>query len=384
MGGDGAIDLVIEREGTERALSLSLGSRSALDEYGDVQQIGWGGLDSHRLPALVGVPDAGSPAALAGVRSGDRIVRVGDVEVEDWEQLRRAYAALASTAPAGPVAVELARGIDEDAPRQTVLLPVLVDLQAAGIVSANVLVGKVLEGAPADNAGLQKGDLILSVDGRPVGSFRTFADTVRSSGGRPLEITYARDGVVHQVVIAPEVREVAGPFGIDGMEEKVYQVGIAHAMATLPGRMAIDQERNPLVAIPRAVQMTGVYTATLLRGLGKMLTFQLGTDQVRGPITIVQIARKSLDLGWQAYLITMIFISINLGILNLLPIPILDGGQILIASIEGIKRAPISLRTREMVQQVGFVVLVLLMGLAFWNDLSAQFEKFVVWLSTEL
>ena len=119
-------------------------------------------------------------------------------------------------------------------------------------------------------------------------------------------------------------------------------------------------------------------------GLGKLLTFQLGADQLRGPITIIQIARKSLDIGWQAYLITMIFISINLGILNLLPIPILDGGQILIFSIEGIKRAPISLRTREVVQQLGFIVLVMMMGLAFWNDLSGQWAKLVEWLSTDL
>ena len=89
-------------------------------------------------------------------------------------------------------------------------------------------------------------------------------------------------------------------------------------------------------------------------------------------------------MGWQAYLITMIFISINLGLLNLLPIPILDGGQILIASVEGIKRSPISIRTREIVQQVGFVVLVFLMGLALRNDLAAQWTKFVEWLSTAL
>ncbi len=123
---------------------------------------------------------------------------------------------------------------------------------------------------------------------------------------------------------------------------------------------------------------------SLLTGLRKLLVGELGTEQLRGPITIVQIARKSLDIGWQAYLVTMIFISINLGILNLLPIPILDGGQILIASIEGIKRAPISLRTREMVQQLGFIVLMMLMGLAFFNDLSGQWAKFVAWLSTDL
>jgi regulator of sigma E protease len=168
------------------------------------------------------------------------------------------------------------------------------------------------------------------------------------------------------------------------MEEKVYQIGIAHEIAALPGVMGLDQERNPLVAFPRAFAMTVDHTRSLLRGLGKLVRGELGSDQLRGPITIVQIARKSLDLGWQPYLITMIFISINLGVLNLLPIPILDGGQILIASVEGIKRAPISMRSREMVQQIGFIVLVLLMGLAFWNDLSGQWTRFVKWLSTEL
>jgi regulator of sigma E protease len=378
---NGSLELMVERDGAERDVTLDLGSRSALDEYGDVQQIGWIGLDSQRLPSLVGVPDASSPAARAGLHSGDRITRVGEREVEDWEQLRGAYAALAAAEPRAPsVEIELARGIAEDAPTLSLMLPVTDDLHAAGILSANVLVGQVMEGSPAERAGLEQGDLILSVDGQPVGSFRTFADTVRSSQGRALQIALARDGVVQVVTIRPEEREVAGPFGIEGMEEKVYQVGIAHAMATLPGVMAVDQVRNPLVALPRAVELTASYTGMLLRGLGKVLTFQLGADQVRGPITIVQIARKSLDLGWQAYLITMIFISINLGILNLLPIPILDGGQILIATIEGVKRAPISLRTRELVQQAGFVVLMLLMGLAFWNDLSAQFEKFFDWL----
>ena len=130
--------------------------------------------------------------------------------------------------------------------------------------------------------------------------------------------------------------------------------------------------------------MTVDNVGVMLDGLGKMFSGQVGLDQVRGPITIVQFARKSLDLGWQAYLTMMIFISLNLGILNLLPIPILDGGQLVIHSIEGIKRAPISLRTREFVQQIGFVVLMFLMGLAFWNDLSAQWKKLVDWLSTGL
>ncbi len=376
----GNLHLLVERAGEALEVDLEIGVRSSLDEYGEAREIGWVGLGSQRLPTLIGIPDGDVPAVRAGLRSGDRIVSVAGVEVEDWEALRAAYAA----ATEAEVEFKLARGAEEAVVERSLRVPALGSLDRLGVVSATILVGRVVEGAPAERAGLAPGDLILEVDGRPVGSFRFFADTVRASQGRSLEITFARDGAVQRVAIQPEVREVPGPFGIDGMEEKVYQVGIAHALATLPGVRGLDRELNPLVALPRAVAMTVDNTVSLLRGLGKLLTGELGTDQLRGPITIVQIARKSLDVGWQAYLVTMIFISINLGILNLLPIPILDGGQLLIFSIEGIKRAPISLRAREVVQQIGFIVLMLLMGLAFWNDLSGQWRRFVQWLSTEL
>ena len=103
-------------------------------------------------------------------------------------------------------------------------------------------------------------------------------------------------------------------------------------------------------------------------------------ENLSGPIGIAEVARKSLDLGWIVYLNTMIFISINLGFLNLLPIPILDGGQALIIMVEGIKRSPISLRSREIVQQIGLTFILMLMGLAFWNDLSRHWGVFVEWL----
>jgi len=372
--------LSLERDGAAMELPIALGSRSALDEFGDVEAIGWVGLDSQRLPALLGVPDANSPAARAGLRSGDRVVMLGGVPVEDWEGLNRAYA------QAGPGEIQLGvvAGLESDAPEQQRVVPALGDLSALGVISAAILVSHVQEGMPAELAGIQAGDLILKVNGKPAGSFRTFADTVRSSDGAEIAIALAREGVVQRLVVTPVLREVPGPFGIDGMQEEVLQVGIAHAMATLPGPVGLDRERNPLVALPRALRLTGDNIALLLKGLGKMLSFQTSADQLRGPITIIQIARKSLDVGWQAYLSMMIFISINLGVLNLLPIPILDGGQLLIYAIEGVKRSPISYRTREYVQQFGFMVLLMLMGLAFWNDVSAQWTKFISWLTTEL
>ena len=374
------LHLSLERGGQPMELSIARGSRSALDVFGDAQAIGWVGLDSERLPALLGVPDGNSPAARAGLRSGDRVVAVDGAPVEDWEEFRSAYGA----AGYGEVLLRVAAGVEADAPERELAVPGIGDLAGLGVISAAVLVSQVPEGMPAEAAGIRPGDLIIEANGEPVGSFRTFLDTVRSSEGAAIAIAYARDGAVQRVDLVPVIREVPGPFGIDGMPQKVLQVGIAHAVATMPGSVGLDRERNPLVSFPRAVRFTGDNVALLLKGLGKMLSFETSADQLRGPITIIQIARKSLDVGWQAYLSMMIFISINLGVLNLLPIPILDGGQLLIYAIEGIKRSPISLRTREYVQQFGFIMLMMLMGLAFWNDLSAQWTKFVQWLSTEL
>ena len=375
------IDLQVDRAGQVLDVNVPLGARSAMDEFGDAESVGWIGLASQRLPALLGVPEADSWAAQSGLRSGDRVVAVQGEPVEDWSDLSEAYAQAAGRES---VAFTVETSTEPDSPQRTVDVPVVGSLPELGVISATVLVGQVVEGMPAEAAGLEPGDLILEVEGRPVGSFLNFADTVRTSGGRALNIVYARDGQVTSVDVKPVVRQVDGPFEIDGMEEEIYQVGIAHAMATLPGTMGLDRERNPLVSFPRAVSMTADNVGLLLRGLGKLLTGEVGADQLRGPITIAQVARKSLDMGWQAYLAMMIFISINLALVNLLPIPILDGGQLMIYVVEGVKRSPLSVQTREWVYQFGFIIIVMMMGLAFWNDLSGQWSKLIDWLGSEL
>lgn len=377
-----SVRLEVERAGEPQVFEVPVERRGTLDPFGTVAKMGWIGLGSRRLPTLLGVPFHDVPAAAAGLHSGDRITRVGDTEVEDWEELRAAYAAAGS----GPVDLELLR-YEEGAEEPTTLhvtVPGLGDLERLGVVSATILVNVLSPGMPAEEAGLERGDLLLAVDGRPVGSFESFANTVRSSGGRPLEITYARDGETATVTIQPRLKQVEGPLEIEGMTEDIYQIGIGHALAALPGDSAFDQVRNPIESIPRAVEMTVDMTVVFLQGLGKLASGEVSTDKLAGPIGIAEIARKSLDLGWQAYLSTMILISINLGIVNLLPIPILDGGQMLIYLVEGVKRSPISLRSREIVQQAGLAMIIMLMALAFWNDLSRHWAQFVEWISTAL
>jgi regulator of sigma E protease len=240
-----------------------------------------------------------------------------------------------------------------------------------------VLVDEVSPDSAAARAGLERGDLIVAVDGEPVGSFASFSERVRASGGRALEIVYARAGERREVRIEPERKEVDTGLGIP---EERWLIGITAQAAAVPGAMGVDRERNPLVSVPRAIGMTADLTRTFLGGFSRLVTGEVSRKQLAGPIGIAQIAHSAFERGWQAYLSTLVLISINLAILNLLPIPLLDGGQALLIAVEGIKRSPLSLRTRELVQQVGLTFLVLLMGLAFWNDLSRHWQGFVDWV----
>jgi regulator of sigma E protease len=361
------------RDGQERESSLTIGTRPSFDEIGVRVEVGWSGAWHRRASSIVGVPDGRAPAHVAGLRSGDQVVSVAGEDVEDWESFAAAYA----QARGESVSLGLRRGPLDAREEAAVDVPVLGSADALGVIPANVLISSVRPDSPAARGGLQRGDLIVSVDGSPVGSFASFAETVRTSEGRSLDLAYARGGEVTHVAIAPEMDLVDMGLGI---EEPRYLVGVTAEMASLAGAKTLDQQRNPLVSFPRAVDMTVDLTGSFLRGLGLIFTGEVSRNQLAGPIGIAEIAGNAWQRGWETYLSILVLISINLGILNLLPIPILDGGQAVIYAVEGIKRSPLSLRTREIFQQVGFTLLIMLMSLAFWNDLSRQWTRLVEWL----
>ncbi len=368
-----ALRVTYRREEQALHTVLEVGERPSFDEFGARVEVGWIGAEHSRLDAVLGVPSSSSPAARAGLRSGDRVEALAGQPVEGWEAFCAAYAAARA-----PIALRVRRGEGEDAETLTVGAPALGDLRQLGVTPATVLIAHVEPDSPAERGGLQKDDLILSVDGDPVWSFASFAETVRTSEGRSLDLAFARGGAAQRVSIAPELKP--HDMGL-GLEEPIYLVGIAAQSQTLMGSVAIDQQLNPLIALPRAVGMTVDLTHTFLRGLGKFVTREVSHKQVAGPIGIAVVTANAFERGWETYLSIMVLISINLAILNLLPIPILDGGQAVIFAIEGVRRAPLSLRTREIFQQVGFTMLVLLMGLALWNDLSGQWVRLLEWLN---
>lgn len=361
--------LAIERGGEARDVRIEVVERPGLDVFRQTSRVGWLGLQHRREDTIVGIPGADAPAARAGLRSGDRIRSLGDKAVEDWSALAAAYAGLR-----GEAEIEVERGGDT----ARVRVPALGSLEALGVVPATVLVSEVSPGSAAEEAGLAPGDLILALDGRPVGSFASFAESVRASEGRVLRITYAREGRTASVPIAPRMVETDTGAG----REQAYMVGIRAEDATLPGALALDRARNPLVALPRAVGMTWEITQLTMQAVGKIIVGEIARSQIGGPIEIARQAHTALEAGWERYLNLLVLISINLAILNLLPIPVLDGGQALLFALEGIKRSPLSLRTREIAMQIGVTMVVLLMGFAFWNDLSRYWSSFVEWLRT--
>jgi regulator of sigma E protease len=367
------LSLDVEREGRRFDLQVEVEERAGLDIFLLNSDVGWLGLQHARQKAVVGITSNDTPAARAGLRSGDRVARVGESPVEDWTSFAEAYARIERE---GSVELTVTRGGEEGETESRLSVPALGSVGRLGVIPAVVLVESVSEGKPAERAGIEPGDLIVAVDGAPLGSFLTFQETVLASKGRVLEILVARDGETRRFSISPELTKL----GDGGMGEELYLIGIRGEDATLPGALATDQVRNPFVAFPRAVTMTVDLTRIFLSGLQKIISGEISRRNIGGPIEIAKQSHMALQAGWDRFLNLLILISINLGILNLLPIPILDGGQALLFTVEGVKRSPLSLRTREIVQQLGLVVLVALMSFAFWNDLSRHWSSFLEWV----
>jgi len=375
---------VRERPGAELALALARGEerfertlavqqKAGLDLLGQKGDVGWLGLQHHRQSATLGMASLDTPAERAGLRSGDRVVAVAGAPVGDWPAFAAAYAA----APPGETTLRVARGEAESAEESDVRVPALGDVTKLGVIPAVVLVAAVSPGMPAAEAGIQPGDLLVAVNGEPVGSFGTFRETVLASEGRPLEVAVARGGETRVLTLAPRLGKATPE---DPQEQ--YLIGISAVNATLPGPSAIDRVRNPLVALPRAVTATVETTGMFLAGLGRIVSGDISRRSIGGPIEIARQSHLALQRGWESFVSLLVIISINLGVLNLLPIPILDGGQALLFTLEGLRRGPLPRRALEWMQQVGLFLLVGLMGFAFWNDVSRYWTSFFEWLKS--
>ena len=312
-------------------------------------------------PAVVGVVATSSPAERAGIRPGDRIVAVGGRAVATW----------------GDALVRIGAR-----PNRELSITVMRDGQALQLWAKTTSEGKfdvgdigvlpdvhphfgpyTWRGSPAEKAGLKAGDLVLAVNGEPVTFSWQLIETVQKHTGVPVTILVSRNGRPLSITVTPTGRPGKGVIGI----------AIPNATKLIkPG---------PLGAIKMSLEKNYEFAGLIYQTLAGLLTRETSPRQLMGPVAIAQLSGDAAQLGWLPYFLLMASISLNLGLLNLLPIPVLDGGHIFIMVIEGLARRDFSTKMKEKMLLAGFVVLMMLMVTVIYNDLTRVqwVERLMFW-----
>jgi regulator of sigma E protease len=248
-----------------------------------------------------------------------------------------------------------------------ILLAVLIFFSIFLISGTFVLkpsVGSVKQGSPAFAAGLEKGDLIIAINESEINSWDEMAEIINASKGQKLKLGVRRGESTRSFMLAPEQVTTKNIFGEDVQR---YIIGI-----TASGE-SYSKEMNFFQAFSESMVQTYRVTELMVVIIAKLIKGDISTDTLGGPIMIAQMAGDSAKAGIGSLISFIALISVNLAIINLLPIPVLDGGHLLFFSIEALKGRPVSIKVREIAQQVGLFILILLMILVFYNDISRIF-----------
>jgi regulator of sigma E protease len=299
-------------------------------------------------------------AALKQITPGSKITRINGDTVTSWDEIVNEIANVS----APEVRIDLDRG-------QTVVLPIHPDALEERLKAAHALqpfrapvIGEVLPDKPAARAGIRKGDSVVAVNGRPVGQWYDVLEQVQSGVGHTLALTVSRNGERREVQMQPYTDTVPG---LDGKPKPIGRIGIAVANDFISEKLTLAE------AIGEGRRATAGASTQVVRTVRGLFSGRISGRNVGGPILIGQLAGESARMGLDTFLGFMALISINLAILNLLPVPVLDGGQFLFLLAEAVIRRPLPVKLRERLTTVGLVLIILLMGLAFSNDFRRLF-----------
>jgi regulator of sigma E protease len=404
--GNKPLRVEVEREGAITGIKITpklVPNKNVLSwdrQVGEIEGVSY----SSHAPA-VGIRDPKSVAARSGLQTGDVITAIDGVKVEKWRDVLAEIAKRASL-DHDKVQISYVHGtldLDKKDRRETepepkqLMLTIPKDAkgkagndlaQTLGIEFPELYLVAIEPDSSAAQAGLQKGDRLVSINGTEVQSFEQVAGIIRSFGKQaagggenstaasgesatgPLNIVISRDGEEKEIAVSPNLKQRMNQ---QGKEERRFEIGIRPMIVEAAPATFAYRASGPIEAFMRGLDLTARWTNLTILSFVRMFQAEVSAKNLGGFLSIGQMAKRSWQVGPAQFLMAMAIISINLFILNLLPVPVLDGGHLVFYTIEAIKGAPLSMRKMELAQQVGIVLLLGLMAFALFNDFSRLF-----------
>ncbi len=326
------------------------------------------------LPTSIEAPEAETPAASAGLRAGDRVHAVDGRPVKGWSELRWQVVSRAFGQDVILLDVEREGAVLQEIPLSLAQLRLderaddplrQLGLTVAGSRLAAVLDQPLPDGEAA-RAGLQRGDRVLAINGQPLADWRDFVSRIASAPGQVLTLEIERASQRMAVTLTPRAdpgKPTVGRIGVGPLrDEELFQ------------RSIIQVSYGLLDGLRHGALRTWEMSRFSLQGMWQMLSGRLSLRNVSGPVTIADYAGQSASAGWDTYLAFLAMVSVSLGVLNLLPVPILDGGHLLYHALEAVRGKALSERSEEFGQRLGLSLLAALMALAFFNDITRVFS----------
>lgn len=375
------VDLVVDRANEKLRIPVAITKVKGKNEYGeDVLVGGIKGISSLPLEPMIGISNPNTPAYIAGLRTGDTITKINTRQIQLYEDISEALAEVWKDG--SPVTISVTRGALDGKgkptehsfsvvlPKKPAVTPPLGLAQALQLYPSELFVLKLSPDSPAEKGGLLPGDRIVKVAGQPIYNFESVGDEVQAAGAKDATIPFVVERAGSPVTLSLKPTMITQEDPLTHEEIKRFMVGYSPQAVYHEPETVTYSIRDPLKLIPHAVSYTNTLAKRMVVGLVKLASGKMSMKNLGGPVLIASVAGKSLDAGIIPFLYMMALISINLFLLNLFPVPVLDGGHLLFFTIEAIKGKPVSIKTMEIANQIGMVFILVLIALTFFNDIS--------------